>query len=190
MRPEFLARLPFFGTSRCLAALVIAAGVLSGCATKPPASDPDAVADFEQTNDPLEPTNRVFYAIDNGLDTVILRPAALAYRHVVPGVTLGADRLRERLQLRSGDPAVAGIKRDRMLHVAIVPSTHAAARIRGIDASAALALPGVHHVVTGAEHAAAVDPMMNGLDTPRVRRYSLALTLPPLAAVFLKWRPA
>jgi phospholipid-binding lipoprotein MlaA len=58
---------------------------IAGCATRPPADDPDAVADFKQTNDPLEPTNRVFYAINNGLDTVILRPAALAYRYVVPG---------------------------------------------------------------------------------------------------------
>jgi phospholipid-binding lipoprotein MlaA len=56
-----------------------------GCATKPPASDPDALADYEQTDDPLEPTNRVFYAINNGLDTVILRPLALAYRYAVPG---------------------------------------------------------------------------------------------------------
>jgi phospholipid-binding lipoprotein MlaA len=64
-------------------ALVVA---LASCATAPPADDPDAVADFKQTNDPLEPTNRVFYAINNGLDTVILRPAALAYRYVVPGV--------------------------------------------------------------------------------------------------------
>jgi phospholipid-binding lipoprotein MlaA len=58
---------------------------LAGCATKPPADDPDAVADYVQTDDPLEPTNRVFYAVNNGLDTVILRPAALAYRYVVPG---------------------------------------------------------------------------------------------------------
>ena len=58
--------------------------VLSGCATPPPANDPDAIADFKETNDPLEPTNRVFYAINDGLDTVILRPAALAYRYVVP----------------------------------------------------------------------------------------------------------
>ena len=57
---------------------------LCGCATPPPASDPDAVADFKQTNDPLEPTNRVFYAVNNGIDTVILRPAAEAYRFVVP----------------------------------------------------------------------------------------------------------
>jgi phospholipid-binding lipoprotein MlaA len=68
-----------------LAFLALLVFSLSGCATKPPASDPDALADYEQTNDPLEPTNRVFYAVNNGLDTVILRPAALAYRYVVPG---------------------------------------------------------------------------------------------------------
>jgi phospholipid-binding lipoprotein MlaA len=63
---------------------LVACGI-AGCATPPPADDPEAVADFEQTNDPLEPTNRVFYAINNGLDTVILRPAAQAYRYVLPG---------------------------------------------------------------------------------------------------------
>jgi hypothetical protein len=62
-----------------------------------------------------------------------------------------------------------------MLHVAIVPSRHPAARIVSIDATAALGVAGVHHVLTGAELAAAVDPMLNGLDTPRVRRYSLAV---------------
>ena len=64
--------------------LGLLAAAVSGCATRPPASDPDAVADFEQTNDPLEPTNRVFFAINNGLDTVILKPAAQAYAYVVP----------------------------------------------------------------------------------------------------------
>jgi phospholipid-binding lipoprotein MlaA len=59
-------------------------GSLGGCATPPPASDKDAVADFNEANDPLEPTNRVVYAFDNGLDTVLLRPAAAAYRFVVP----------------------------------------------------------------------------------------------------------
>ncbi len=59
--------------------------VLTGCATPPPADDPEALADYRQTNDPLEPTNRVFYAVNNGLDIVILRPAAQAYRFVVPG---------------------------------------------------------------------------------------------------------
>ena len=57
---------------------------LSGCATPPPASDPDAVADFQQTNDPLEPTNRVLYAVNNGIEAVVLRPLAVGYRYAVP----------------------------------------------------------------------------------------------------------
>jgi phospholipid-binding lipoprotein MlaA len=59
-------------------------GSLGACATRPPADDPDAVADFEETNDPLEPTNRVIYAFNNGLDTVIMRPAAQTYRFLIP----------------------------------------------------------------------------------------------------------
>jgi len=73
------------GTARFLAFLALFMVGLAGCASKPPADDPDAVADYQQTNDPLEPTNRVFYAVNNGLDTVLLRPAAQAYRYVVPG---------------------------------------------------------------------------------------------------------
>jgi phospholipid-binding lipoprotein MlaA len=62
---------------------------LGGCATPPPAGDPDAVADFNETNDPLEPTNRVIYAFNDGLDTVILRPAAQAYRFLIPSQVRG-----------------------------------------------------------------------------------------------------
>ena len=58
--------------------------ILAGCAIPPPADDPEAVTEFKQTNDPLEPTNRVFYTINNGLDTVLLRPAAQAYRFLLP----------------------------------------------------------------------------------------------------------
>ncbi|MGE3246881.1 MAG: hypothetical protein AB7J19_11200, partial [Beijerinckiaceae bacterium] len=70
---------------------------------------------------------------------------------------------------------VADLKRPGMLHAAIVHSPHTAAKIAKIDASKALALPGVHYVLTGEELAAAVDPMMNGLETPKVQRYSLAV---------------
>jgi 2-furoyl-CoA dehydrogenase large subunit len=70
---------------------------------------------------------------------------------------------------------VADINRPDALHVALVHSPHPAAKIVNIDASAALALPGVRHVLTGADLAAAVDPLMNGLDTPHVRRYPLAV---------------
>ncbi len=59
-------------------------GALGGCATPPPASDPEALADFNQVNDPLEPANRVGYQVNNGLDTYFLRPLALGYRAAVP----------------------------------------------------------------------------------------------------------
>ncbi len=68
-----------------LATLLLAA-ILAACATPPPADDPEAVADFKQTNDPLEPTNRVLYAINNGIDEVILRPIAVGYHYAVPEV--------------------------------------------------------------------------------------------------------
>lgn len=64
--------------------LLLAAALLalSACATKPPASDPEALAEYRQTNDPLEPTNRFFYKVNTKLDTYILRPVALGYRHI------------------------------------------------------------------------------------------------------------
>ena len=43
---------------------------------------------------------------------------------------------------------VADVALEGMLHVAILPSQHPAARIVSIDASAALAMPGVHYVLT------------------------------------------
>ncbi|MBE9606600.1 VacJ family lipoprotein [Acetobacteraceae bacterium H6797] len=58
--------------------------MLAACATKPPASEPEALSEYETNNDPLEPFNRAMYAVNNGIDTVILRPAALGYRYVVP----------------------------------------------------------------------------------------------------------
>jgi phospholipid-binding lipoprotein MlaA len=72
-----------FPAYRIVLLISLAAG-LAGCATPPPANDPDAVADFRQTNDPLEPTNRVFYKVDDTLDTAIMKPAAQAYRYVLP----------------------------------------------------------------------------------------------------------
>jgi phospholipid-binding lipoprotein MlaA len=78
-----LRRLPPVGFI-ALVAVALLAGGLVGCATPPPANDPDAVADFRQTNDPIEPTNRVFYKINNGIDTVVLKPAAQAYRAALP----------------------------------------------------------------------------------------------------------
>ena len=62
------------------------AGALAGCATPPPASQPDALAQFKAVNDPIEPFNRKMYAVNNTLDRYALRPAAVAYTKVVPEV--------------------------------------------------------------------------------------------------------
>ena len=71
-----------------LSALAVLAG-LAGCATPPPASDPDAVAEFKETNDPLEPANRKLFAFNEGLDSVVVRPLVELYRTAVPGEVRG-----------------------------------------------------------------------------------------------------
>ena len=70
---------------------------------------------------------------------------------------------------------VADIDLPNTKHVALVTCPHAAARIKSIDKSAALAMPGVHYVLDGRELAAATLPLMTGLDTPNVPRRPLAV---------------
>ena len=67
------------------------------------------------------------------------------------------------------DVVVPGAK-----HVALVSSPYPNARIVSIDASAALAMPGVHYVMDGAELAGSTKPLFTGLDTPHVLRRPLA----------------
>jgi len=96
MHAEYRRRLSTRLISRAAGAF-IALG-LSGCATPPPDSDPDAVADFRQTNDPFEPTNRVVYKVNDTLDTAVMKPAAQAYRYVVPNpVRTGIHNLLDNL---------------------------------------------------------------------------------------------
>jgi phospholipid-binding lipoprotein MlaA len=57
---------------------------LTACAARPDPADPEAVAEFEATNDPLEPWNRGMYFVNDGIDTLLLRPAAEAYRIFIP----------------------------------------------------------------------------------------------------------
>ena len=77
-----MPRLPRRSSAPFLALTGLA--LLAGCATPPPAGDPEAMAEYRQNNDPLEPTNRVFYSINNALDSVLLAPIARGYRAVVP----------------------------------------------------------------------------------------------------------
>lgn len=55
---------------------------LGGCATAP--TDPEELADYNEINDPLEPTNRAIFEVNLYLDRLILRPVAWTYRELVP----------------------------------------------------------------------------------------------------------
>ena len=62
---------------------------LAGCAKPPPAGDPEALADFRATNDPFEPTNRVFYSVNDTLLTYVLTPIAHGYNYIPAPVRTG-----------------------------------------------------------------------------------------------------
>lgn len=64
-----------------------------------------------------------------------------------------------------------------MLHVAILASPYAHAKIKSIDVSAALAMPGVHTVITGADLFSDTDPILPGVDAPLVKRYPMAIDI-------------
>lgn len=64
-----------------LAAIAVLA---SGCATRPLLADPDGLAEYRANNDPLEPTNRMLYRLNNAIDAAVLKPVAQGYRYVLP----------------------------------------------------------------------------------------------------------
>lgn len=61
---------------------VFAGGLLAGCATPP--SDPQARADFDAVNDPLEPVNRALFELHQLLDNFIFKPTSFFYTVLVP----------------------------------------------------------------------------------------------------------
>ena len=56
----------------------------AGCAKRPPASDPQALAAYLDANDPLEPMNRAIFSFNQGFDDILLEPAARFYRQFGP----------------------------------------------------------------------------------------------------------
>ncbi|MBV8243200.1 MAG: xanthine dehydrogenase family protein molybdopterin-binding subunit, partial [Hyphomicrobiales bacterium] len=72
----------------------------------------------------------------------------------------------------AADIAAAGTR-----HVALGTCPHPAARILAIDKAAALAVPGVRYVLEGRELATATQPLLAGLDTPKVPRRPLAVDI-------------
>lgn len=91
-------------TPRSLTARLVAScfalGLMAGCATPPPADDKDAMAEWQQTNDPLEPLNRTVFGFNQAVDKALIKPLAQGYRWTVP--QFGRDRVRDFLRnLRS-----------------------------------------------------------------------------------------
>lgn len=69
---------------------------------------------------------------------------------------------------------VADIELPGMKHACLVTSPHPSARIVSIDTSEALAMDGVHYVLTGAELQAGTNELLSGLDLPAIHRYPMA----------------
>src|SRR3546814_20842417 len=78
MRSTASVRRPFL--SFCAAATALAA---AGCATVPE-NDPQALAAYEEANDPLEPMNRYFFEVNYALDELFLKPLAGWYYIALP----------------------------------------------------------------------------------------------------------
>lgn len=69
-----------------LGGALIAVSLLAGCAQVPSANDPEALAEYQEINDPIEPLNRAIFGFNRMVDTMLLRPVATLYKGVIPPV--------------------------------------------------------------------------------------------------------
>lgn len=58
---------------------ILLATLLAGCATPPPPSDAAGYQAFQEQNDPIEPTNRFFFAVNDKIDRYAFKPIAEGY---------------------------------------------------------------------------------------------------------------
>lgn len=74
------------GRTLAIGLIATMALTLGACATRPDPGNQAAVAAYQEANDPVEPLNRYFFAVnDQLLDGLILKPAAQGYDAVLPG---------------------------------------------------------------------------------------------------------
>ncbi len=82
-------------------ALLILPSLLVSCAEVP--KSPEAQAEAQAINDPLEPMNRVVFDVNDFLDRLLIRPLTELYRFAIP------DYLRERIAnvlANMGEPVI------------------------------------------------------------------------------------
>jgi phospholipid-binding lipoprotein MlaA len=75
--------MPVFSRLTLATTVTVLALSLAGCANHAAATNGNE-AGLDQTNDPYEPVNRFFYRVNNALDAVVLKPAAIAYVNILP----------------------------------------------------------------------------------------------------------
>lgn len=75
-------RMPSLRLFPSLVLLVFLTGTLSACADIP--KDPQERAQFEATDDPLEPMNRTIFDVNDFLDRLMFKPLAGLYRATIP----------------------------------------------------------------------------------------------------------
>lgn len=94
-------------------ALILAIFIVSACATPPPSGDKDALLEYAEINDPIEPTNRVIFMFNRALDEMFVQPVARSYRLLVPTwvrtrISSALDNLRAPVvfmnELAQGEP--------------------------------------------------------------------------------------
>jgi phospholipid-binding lipoprotein MlaA len=68
--------------TRFLFALLLV-GSLTACAV-PPSGDKEAMAEYEEANDPFEPANRLVFSFNVAVDQLVLQPTAVTYREFFP----------------------------------------------------------------------------------------------------------
>lgn len=62
--------------------LALTVALAAGCATPPAENDAEGLAEYNQINDPAEPTNRAVFSFNRGADDYAIKPAAQGYRHI------------------------------------------------------------------------------------------------------------
>ncbi|MBR0652843.1 VacJ family lipoprotein [Roseomonas terrae] len=98
--------------------MLTAALSAAGCATRPGDDDPEGQAEFRETNDPMEPTNRALFETHEAIDRNVLQPVAEAYRDLTPqGIRIAVRNVLGNLRapvILAGDLLQGNVSRARI----------------------------------------------------------------------------